>query len=155
TSAGVSFKCLTRLGEIDGLLDWQHGNFLISVAPEFCFSFDALFLTVSIDVGGKISNQVNVSGYSQQLSFWFEICGAGFTVGPVSWGIPLVDMDGVRSVFAWFFGDMVKSFFQDTLAAGAVAAFNWVKNNLTDLAEEAIELFKAAGTEISTIAKNA
>ncbi len=151
---GVSFKGASPLGALAMTLNWQSGLFALTVAPRFVYSFDALGIPVNVDIGGEVAQRVDKAGFQQSLRFWFSVCGVGFSVGPVSWSVPLIDLKAIGEVFETFFGDLVKSFFTDTLAGGLKQAYEWVRDNLTHLAEEAVELFKSVGAAAVDIAKN-
>jgi hypothetical protein len=151
---GVSFKGASPLGALAMTLNWQSGLFALTVAPRFVYSFDALGIPVNVDIGGEVAQRVDKAGFQQSLRFWFSVCGVGFSVGPVSWSVPLIDIKAIGEVFETFFGDLVKSFFTDTLAGGLKQAYEWVRDNLTHLAEEAVELFKSVGAAAVDIAKN-
>jgi len=153
-SDGISFKGGTPLGALALTLNWQSGVFALTVAPRFVYSFEALGIPVNINVGGELFQRVDSAGFQQSLKFGFRVCGVGFDVGPVSWSVPLIDVKAIGEVFESFFGDQVKSFFIDTIAGGLKQAFEWVRDNLTSLAEEAIEIFKTAGAAVADIAKN-
>ncbi len=149
---GLSFLCPTDMGALE--LHCKRDEFFLSVAPRFRYGFSVLGLSVSVDIGGRIANTVDSGGYSQELSFWFHVCGVDVSVGPVQWGVALTDLKSIAGVFEHFFADTVKSFFTNQLGKALKAAFDWVKNNLIDIAEEAVELFKSAGAAIADIAKN-
>lgn len=153
-SEGIQFKGGSPLGALALTLNWQSGLFALTVAPRFVYSFDALGIPVNVDIGGEVAQRVDKAGFQQTLKFWFDVCGVGFTVGPVSWSVPLIDIKAIFGVFETFFGDMVKSLFADTIAGGLKQAYEWVRDNLTDLAEEAVEIFKTAGAAVADIAKN-
>jgi len=153
-SEGLSFKGGSPLGALAMTLNWQTGLFALTIAPRFVYSFDALGIPVNVDIGGEVAQRVDSAGFQQALKFWFRVCGVGFEVGPVTWGVPLIDIKAIGAVFETFFGDMVKGFFTDTIAGGLKVAYEWVRDNLTNVAEEAIELFKTAGAAVADIAKN-
>ena len=152
TGSGLYFKTGTAMGDLE--LTCKSSGVDLTISPRFVYSFSVLGLSVRIDIGGVIVNRVDSAGYVQSLSFWFHVCGLDFAVGPVTWGVTLTDLDSVLGVFEHFFGDLVKSFFTDTLGRAFKEAFEWVKDNLTDLAEEAVEIFKSAGAAVADIAKN-
>jgi hypothetical protein len=153
-SDGISFKGASPLGALALALNWQAGTFAMTLAPRFTYGFEALGIPVNIDVGGTVAIQVDSAGFKQSLSFAFRVCGVGLDVGPVSWGIPFTDLKAIADVFESFFGDQVKSFFEDTIAGGLKQAYEWVRDNLTSAVEEAIDLFKTAGAMVADIAKN-
>lgn len=153
-SDGISFRGGSPLGALAVTLNWQTGLFALTMAPRFVYSFEALGIPVNIDIGGEVAQRVDKAGFQQSLKFWFSVCGTGFSVGPVSWSVPLIDISAIGEVFEAFFGDLVKRFFTDTIAGGLKQAYEWVRDNLTDLAEEAVEIFKAAGVAVADIAKN-
>jgi len=152
SSSGFSFLCPTDMGAL--AVEASSSKYQLSLSPKFVFGFSVFGISVHVDIGGTITNRIDTSGYFQQLSFHFHVCGLDFDVGPVSWGITITDLKSVARVFEHFFGDMVKRFFTDTLGQAVKAAFDWVKNNLTDLAEEAVALFKSAGAAVADIATN-
>lgn len=149
---GLSFLCPTDMGSLE--LRCKQSEYFIALSPRFKYGFSVLGLSVSVDIGGRIANRVDASGYHQDLSFWFHVCGVDVSVGPVSWGVTLTDLKSLGEVFEHFFADTVKSFFTNQLGKAMKAAFEWVRNNLTDLAEEAVELFKSAGAAAIDIAKH-
>ncbi len=153
-SDGISFKGGSPLGALSLTLNWQTGLFALTMAPRFVYSFEALGIPVNVDIGAEIAQRVDKAGFQQSLKFWFNVCGTGFSVGPVSWSVPLIDIGAIAEVFESFFGDLVKSFFTDTLAGGLKQAYEWVRDNLTDVAEEAVELFKSVGAAAADLAKN-
>lgn len=82
-----------------------------------------------------------------------RVCGLGFDGGPVRWGVTITELESMVGVFDGFFGDLVKSLFKDTLARAFIAAFDRVRDSVTALAEEAIELFRAARAATAEIAR--
>ena len=153
-SDGITFKGVSPLGALALALNWQAGTFALTIAPRFVYGFEVLGIPVNIDVGGEIAQRVDSAGFQQSLRFGFRVCGVGFDVGPVTWGVPLIDIKAIAEVFDSFFGDQVKSFFEDTLAGGLKQAYEWVRDNLTNIAEEAVAIFKTAGAAVADIAKN-
>lgn len=149
---GLSFLCPTDMGALE--LRIKRSEYFIALSPRFKYGFSVLGLSVSVDIAGRIANRVDAAGYQQELSFGFHVCGVDVSVGPVRWGVTLTDLTSVGEVFEHFFADTVKSFFTDQLGKAMKAAFEWVKNNLTDLAEEAVELFKSAGAAMADIARH-
>lgn len=151
---GVSLQAGSALGDLSLALNWKSGVCTVGLFPTLDYGFSVAGISVHIDVDAEITNRVDTSGYSQTLRFHFDVCGLSFDVGPVSWGVTLTDLESMVGVFDWFFGDLVKSFFKNTLARAFIAAFDWVRDNVTALAEEAVELFRAAGAATAEIAKN-
>ena len=150
--SGLQFKAQTQLGALE--LRCKRSEFFLAVAPVVPFRFGVLGFTVTVKVSVRIENLVNDDGYRQSLSFTCSVLGQSLTLGPVTWGVALTDLESILGVFEWFFADFIKGFFTDILGQGLKVAFEWVADNLTDIAEEAIELFKSAGAAITDIAKN-
>lgn len=153
-SDGISWKGGSPLGAMALALNWQERLFGLTVMPRFVYRFEALGIPVNVNIGAEVAQRIDKAGFQQSLTFWFSVCGVGFDVGPVGWSVPLIDIHAIGEVFESFFGDMVKRFFVDTLAGGLKQAYEWVRDNLTCLAEEAVELFKTAGAAVADIAKN-
>lgn len=151
-SSGLKFKAQTQLGALE--LRCKRSEFFLAVAPVILFRFGVLGFTVTVKVSVRIENLVNDDGYQQSLSFTCSVLGQSLTLGPVTWGVALTDLESILAVFEWFFADFIKGFFKDILGQGLQVAFKWVAENLTDIAEEAIELFKSAGAAITDIAKH-
>lgn len=150
--SGLQFKAQTQLGALE--LRCKSSEFFLAVAPVIPFRFGVLGFTVTVKVIVRVENLVNDDGYRQSLSFTCSVLGQSLTLGPVTWGIALTDLESILAVFEWFFADFIKGFFTDMLGQGLKVAFEWVADNLTDIAEEAVELFKSAGATIVDIAKN-
>ncbi len=152
--SGIDYKTETPgpVGTIK--FTYKEGCLNLIWSPRITYGFRVSGLFVGIEVGVSIANFVDRSRYVQTLSCWFNVCGKEYRAGPVSWDLPFTSLSMVGEGFEILFGDMVKSLFKDMLAQALEAAFDWVKNNVTDLAEDAVELFKSAGASIANIAKN-
>lgn len=133
-------------------LAWS--RFRLTFGPTIAAVVDVKGFKIKIgSVATSIITEIDERSFSQGISFKFSAIGRSYELGPFMVSIPFAAVEDLVKAFADHAADRIVGDLAESLKEAGEAAFNWVKYNVTETAEEAGALFKAVGAEASAIAR--
>ncbi|EDM81096.1 VCBS [Plesiocystis pacifica SIR-1] len=131
----------------------EDGLFRLSYGPTIGVSVSIAGYDIGLSVGTTIVTEVDAHSFSQSISFSFSAMGVSYSPGPFTITVPFKDVGELAEAFYDFAKDLIVSGLLGSIAEAAQIAFDWVKTNVTAVAEDAAKFFENAGAAAADIAE--
>ncbi len=131
----------------------ESGLYRLVYGPGISVSVSIAGYNIGISVATSITTEVTSSAFTQRISFSFSAMGASYSPGPFSISVPFRTIEDLANAFYQFAKDLIVNGLINTLRQAAQVAFEWVKTNVTAVAQDAAKFFQNVGAESTAIAK--
>ena len=135
-----------KLKLVDGLFDLRFG-------PTIGVNVNIAGRSVGLSVGCQVVTTISKVAFTQGVGFSFNILFADKFIGPVQVSVPFKTAEDLGNEFLKWFNDQILGPVLAALKEAGELAFQWVKQNVTAVAQEAAKFFQDVGAQSADIAK--
>ncbi|MCA9699016.1 MAG: hypothetical protein KC431_15935, partial [Myxococcales bacterium] len=133
-------------------LTMESGLYRLAFGPTIGVSVNIAGYSIGLSVGTTITTEVTTSSFSQGIRFAFSAMGMNYSPGPFSVSVPFSSIAELADAFYQFARDLIVNGLLGSLVQAATVAFDWVKQNVTAVAQDAAVFFENVGAAASNIA---
>ncbi len=130
----------------DGVFDLRFG-------PTIGVNVTIAGRSVGLSVGCQVATTISKVAFSQGVAFSFTILFENKNLGPFQVSVPFKTAEDLGAEFLKWFNDQVLGPVLEALKQAGQVAFDWVKQNVTAVAEQAAKFFQDVGAKSEDIAK--
>ena len=130
----------------DGVFDLRFG-------PTIGVNVDIAGRSVGLTVGCQVATTISKVAFSQGVGFSFKILFEDKHIGPVQVSVPFKTAEDLANEFRKWFTDQILGPVLAALKQAGQVAFQWVKENVTAVAQDAAKFFQDVGAANEAIAK--
>ena len=127
--------------------------FRLTYGPSIKVFVRVLGRRITLRVDSRIIAEIDDSSFTQGVYFKVSAMSLTFELGAFTVAVPFRDVADLAKAFADFAEDEVVDRLKEWLAGPFADAYDWVKYNVTAVAEEAAKFFEDVGAAPGQIAK--
>lgn len=120
----------------------ENGAVVVSYAPSLSASVDVGGTDVGVDIEARVDMRASQDGtVATRVSFELEAFGLSDELGPYELDVALTSPESILEVFYKDAPALLLKLLRDLLLTSPAAAFEWAKDNVTAVANEAAKFF--------------